>query len=338
MSVTVLSVRALVEASERGGASRSELLAHVAGAADRLASAAGGFELSEFASLQDRAVALTGDPALGLHMAEQTSESAFDSIAYLVGHAPTLRDAIAIAAQFGPLVIAGAHATMRDGPRLITVHCAVPRMTATSDRFIAELAMGGFLRIARHLAGATVTPRAVCFEHDPPPYHREYMRIFGDVVRFGQSSVSISFDRDVADRLQLHQNPELYSVVRLEAERVLERLTQGSGPTDALRQYFLARPLSRIPDMVTAARDLGMSERNLRRHLAAEKTSYREIVRSTIETSACHMLRDPRRTIQEIASALGFVDARSFHRAFKAWTGMTPTQYRKNRARARTRS
>jgi AraC-like DNA-binding protein len=331
MSVTALFVRALVEAVDRAGASRRELLASISDP-DRLDRVEGRFEFPEFASLLERAVALTGDPALGLHLAEQTSESAFDAIAYLVTHAPTLRAAMAIVAQFGSLVIEGARATVRDSPGLTSIECAFPRATPAADRVLADLALAAFLRMARHLAGARVTPRAVSFEHDRPSYHREYARLFGDAVRFGQEVTAIGFDPEVADRSQLHQSPELYSVVRIDAERRLQRLAQGAGPTDRLREYLLARPASRIPDVATAARDLGMSERSLRRHLATERTSYRKVVQSTLEASARHLLRDPSRTIQEIAAALGFVDARSFHRAFKAWTGRTPTEYRKGRA------
>jgi AraC-like DNA-binding protein len=55
-------------------------------------------------------------------------------------------------------------------------------------------------------------------------------------------------------------------------------------------------------------------------------------VRGILEDSAGFMLRDPKRSIQETAVALGFSNVGAFHRAFKRWTGMTPAQYRRDRA------
>jgi AraC-like DNA-binding protein len=152
--------------------------------------------------------------------------------------------------------------------------------------------------------------------------------VFGATERFRQESTSIVFDRDVMDLSQLHQHPELYSTLRMEAERGLERVETGLRSADRVRQYLQSVPAARIPDMAAAARVLGMSERSLRRRLADEDVSYRDIVRSMLETSAGHILLDPNRTIQEAAAALGFAAPAAFHRAFKRWTGMTPRQYR----------
>jgi AraC-like DNA-binding protein len=108
-------------------------------------------------------------------------------------------------------------------------------------------------------------------------------------------------------------------------------VASGLGPVDQVKQYLLARPPARIPDITTAARDLGLSARSLRRRLAENATSYRSLVRTILETSAGHLLRDPKRSIQETAGALGFSNVGAFHRAFKRWTGMTPAQYRERR-------
>jgi AraC-like DNA-binding protein len=191
--------------------------------------------------------------------------------------------------------------------------------------------MVGLVRLARTFIGPHVVPRLACFEHERPSHHREYRRIFGNGQRFSQSETALAFDRELADRPQIHQHPELYSLLRAEAERRLDQMATGFRPAVRLHRYLLAIPLSRIPDMARAARVLGMSERSLRRYLAAEGTSYRDVVRSALETSAGRMLRDPARTIKETAAALGFADTHAFHRAFKRWTGVTPGEYRRAR-------
>jgi AraC-like DNA-binding protein len=334
MSVSTIMVRVLVDAVERDGVRREELLAGSRIDPARLAEVDGRFEYAEFALLQARAMDLTGDEALGLHMAERTHDSAFDLIAHLVAHAPTLREAFGLCAQFHRLVMDDGHLVLRETGTSATLNIQFVRTVECADRMHAEFSVLGFLRLARVLAGPIAVPRIVAFEHGRPEsrgYQREYARLFGEVVRFDQKATGLTFDRAVLDHVQLHQHPELYTLLRAHAERALERVVIGLGPADTIRRYLLAQSPARIPDIATAARDLGWSTRSLRRRLAADATSYRSLVRATLETHAGHMLRDPRSTIQQTAQALGFSTVGAFHRAFKQWTGMTPAQYRERR-------
>jgi AraC-like DNA-binding protein len=243
-----------------------------------------------------------------------------------------MREAVAIASQFVSLAMDGLVVAVRDEADTFVVRYVFPRSTPLSDRLLAELLMGGVVRLARTFTGASAVPRLACFEHERPNHHREYTRVFGGSQRFGQDETSITFDREIADRPQMHGHPELYDLLRAEAQRRLDRMATGVGPATRLRQYLLGMPPSRVPEIPAAARALGMSERSLRRRLAAEDTSYRDVVRSALEASAGRMLRDPTRTIKETAVALGFADAAAFHRAFKRWTGITPGEYRRARA------
>jgi AraC-like DNA-binding protein len=81
-------------------------------------------------------------------------------------------------------------------------------------------------------------------------------------------------------------------------------------------------------DMKSVAKAMEISERSLRRRLAAEGRSYDDISSEALAIVARHFLRDPRRTIGEIAYEMGFSDTSAFHRAFKRWTGTTPNGYR----------
>ena len=101
---------------------------------------------------------------------------------------------------------------------------------------------------------------------------------------------------------------------------------------ERLRRYLSARPADRIPNMIVAARELGMSVRSLRRRLAEEGVTYRALVQAQLEEAAIQALQTPGRSVQEAAVATGFSDSTAFHRAFKQWTGVTPTEFQRRSA------
>jgi PAS domain S-box-containing protein len=53
-----------------------------------------------------------------------------------------------------------------------------------------------------------------------------------------------------------------------------------------------------------------------------------QLITQTRLTTAAHQLRETRRSVADIASACGFYDHSAFTRAFRAVTGLTPTQFR----------
>jgi AraC-like DNA-binding protein len=331
MSVSILVVRALVEVLERSGGSRADLFARLALDSRRLDEPEARLDFDEVEQVLAAALALTGDEDFALHLAERMPDAALDLLAHLAAHAPTFREAVAGIAQFSGLAMDGMRFTTREDEHAFVIGCAFPRTTPLADRMFAEMATAGLTRLARTFIGQHVMPRRASFEHERPKSDREYKRIFGERLRFRQSETFIAFDRELADRRQMHHNLQLYSLLRAEAERRIDRIAIGVRTAARLHQYLLAIPASRIPDMGSAARNLGMSDRSLRRHLAAEGTSYRDAVRSALETRAGRILRDPARSIKETAAALGFGNDAAFVRAFKRWTGTTPAEYRRAR-------
>ena len=82
-----------------------------------------------------------------------------------------------------------------------------------------------------------------------------------------------------------------------------------------------------------------MAPRSLHRHLAAEGTSFRQLLDEVREVLSEEMLAH-RMTIDEVAERLGYAEASSFVHAFKRWKGMSPRIYRQRgpeRSRGRAR-
>lgn len=79
-------------------------------------------------------------------------------------------------------------------------------------------------------------------------------------------------------------------------------------------------------DMV--ARALLVSPRTLRRQLAAEGTTYRDLLESVRAREATDLLVRPALTVAQVASRLGYENPPAFTTAFRRWYGVTPTEFR----------
>ena len=71
-----------------------------------------------------------------------------------------------------------------------------------------------------------------------------------------------------------------------------------------------------------------MSPRNLQLKLAAENTTFQDILDNTRQSLATGYMEQSHLAITEIAYLLGFSDASNFTRAFRRWFGVSPREYR----------
>lgn len=105
---------------------------------------------------------------------------------------------------------------------------------------------------------------------------------------------------------------------------VTQSRTMADVVTEALRTQFALGDLSE-----EAVSDrLCMGSRRLQRALKAEGTSFQEIRDWFFEARACALLAEPHVSISEIAQSLGYSEINSFRRAFRKWTGVSPSVFR----------
>jgi AraC-like DNA-binding protein len=79
------------------------------------------------------------------------------------------------------------------------------------------------------------------------------------------------------------------------------------------------------------AKLLHMSPRTLQRKLAEASLTYQQLVDDTRKDLALRYIDDAGRSLSDITFSLGFSQPSAFTRAFKRWTGASPTDYRAGR-------
>ena len=326
MTLSIVYVRALVEAVERAGVAKDELLSGSGLDAVMLDDTSRRVGAGEWNALLERALDRTEDLALGLHMGELASATTYGIPAHLVAHSGTMRDGLDALTRFYRLLSDTPLCELReDGARALLVHELIPGPPRI-QRFQAELALVSFFRMVRYF-GRGATPHEVAFAY-PAPHHRaEYTRVFEGRERFDRSFTGVAFDRRLLGSSQVNQDPDLLAALHTQAERRAALLDGAVAYAEKVRAYLVTQTNPGSCDMEMVAHAVGLSARSLRRRLGEEGASFADIVRGARAEVAKGLVLDDD-SIQRVASTLGFSDPSAFHHAFKKWTGMTPREYR----------
>jgi AraC-like DNA-binding protein len=137
----------------------------------------------------------------------------------------------------------------------------------------------------------------------------------------------LSFPRELLEARQFHWDPQLHQVLRTQANQVLTQQTEQS--IAARIHHLVAYADADVrPEMKDIARVLGMTERALRRRLAEEGSSFRELLDGALRERTLRLLRDPAIPYIEVAERGGFSELSAMHRAVRRWTDLTPQQVR----------
>jgi AraC-like DNA-binding protein len=154
-----------------------------------------------------------------------------------------------------------------------------------------------------------------------------HQAVFRCPVTFDAPESVMRIAHDDLDARLPTANPEVAAATEHMLEAQLARLDRHDVVARLKTSILDALP-SGSPTEEEIARALAMSQRTLQRRLADAGTSFGGVLDATRRDLAFHHLANPARQVSEIAYLLGFAEAASFNRAFRRWTGLTPSEYR----------
>jgi AraC-like DNA-binding protein len=114
-------------------------------------------------------------------------------------------------------------------------------------------------------------------------------------------------------------------------DELVETLRRREGVANQVRTA-LHNSSCPLPTLDEVAEQFHVDARTVRRWLVEEATSYRALSDEVSAHRAIELLDTPGITVQQAARRLGYAGAASFTRAFRRWTGETPTAWSRGRA------
>lgn len=213
----------------------------------------------------------------------------------------------------------------------------LPRDRSTAwEPFGYERALSTLYRFICWLLEETLPLRTVEFEHAEPQSSEDYRWLFATgVLRFGQPQTAMRFDRKLLDRPIGRDDRSLDALLCGGPLQLLKSQKATADWTTRLRER-LAGHLPQMPEFEDMAAQLEIHPQTLRRRLADEGITYKEIKDQVRRGAAEYYLRQRSHSIEEVAFRCGFSEASALIRAFKRWNGMTPHVYAESRPRRRS--
>lgn len=274
------------------------------------------------------AIELTGDQDIGLHAAEAVSMGDYDVFEYAASSCTTVREAIGVINRYIPLISDAAdfYQEVKDGKLYAWLHSRV-----TLSRAVADFQSAAFFRVMSFWLGPDLPSEfEVWFEHPAPADLTEYRKVYGErVIRFGAPCDGFVFDESVLDMKLRSADPKLHSVLRRQADQLLNELPGSDKLTDRVHRLVMGQLAGRDLNVDRIAKQLRVSRRTLHRRLREEGITFKQLADDVRRSLALRYLEKGELGMGEISFLLGFSGVTAFYRAFHRWEGRTPLQYQK---------
>ena len=276
--------------------------------------------------IANAAAKLAGDPFFGLREAEFFRPAHLGALGFAWLASTTLRRALERLQRFGSLLHDKFEVAFEetDGKCFVWIDHAVPSQSPR-ERDDASLAV--LVKMCRITHGPGLNPVEVYSTHDQPKDPSGYYAYFQSPVQFAQKKNGICLLVEWIDERLTGANEQLAQM----NDHIVVKYLAHKNKNDIVnrvRASILEGIAEGNATATEAAADLHMTTRNLSRRLREHETSFKQLLAEVRQELAEKYLRDHTVNLTEIAFLLGFAEVSAFSRAYKRWTGNTPSRAR----------
>ena len=283
-----------------------------------------------FAAILDYGAFKTQDAHFGLHRGDGFCINKGGVLAYLAASEETVSDAILNFRRYASVVCDGFSVELErddEGVQLL-LHVSDPAWRRC--RHLAEFTSARTICALRKITGADLRPVSVHFMHSNAESASECRRFFRCSIGYGARTDAIKFSKEA---LAIHipsADSRLGYMLRTYAEGLLHqvRAKTRSSLEDKVVNAITQRLASGRVSLRDVAAQLNMGERTLRRSLRELHVSFAELLDGVRLTLANDWLAGSDLDLKHISFLLGYSEPAAFSRAYKRWTGRSPSTTR----------
>ncbi len=200
-------------------------------------------------------------------------------------------------------------------------------LDAQAYGFFLDMQFAVHVTLIKDVMGPWCVPTRAFYAQPAPPHAEQIAQALECPVVFGHAGNELHYPREWLARTPHMANPITAAQMSDSCERLVQQIAWQAGLTRRVYEEITRTP-GRFPGVEQVADTLCMTSRTLSRKLAAEGTTFSELLARVRHALALDYLRTTQLSMDDIAAALGFSDANSFRQAFRRWSGKSVGEYR----------
>ena len=268
----------------------------------------------------------SGCSHFGVLQGQKSGLESLGLVGLMAKFSPDVRTALRTLERYMHLHIRGAVTTLEESDKLAVFGYEIYARGAEATDQIADAALGTMFNILVALCGPHWRPIEVRFEHRRPAELAPFHRLFQAPLRFDMSENALVFAASWLSRPLPAVEPELSRLLQ-DRIQALESHYQGDF-SEQVRGILRTALLADQGSADQVATLLSMHSRTLHRRLTESGTNFRTLVDECRYEIARQMLEDTDSSVGHIASMLDYAGTSPFVRAFRRWSGTTPSRWR----------
>jgi AraC-like DNA-binding protein len=274
-----------------------------------------------------RAIELSGDPCIGLRAARYFNPASLQALGFAWLASDSLYDALTRLVRYTRALSTGMELELTLAGNECCLNIGQTNRQPKAVHEILDAFWAGLINLCRISLTDRFTPARLSRYRPEPPCVADFYALFRSPIQFEAAQESMVFRRDDVERPLPTSNHLLARTNEKIVADYLARLDDNSFP-DKIRARLVEILPSGEMEVELLARDFNLSQRTLQRRLAKAGTSYSELLDEARRVLALRYIGEDRLSIKETTYILGFSEPANFTRAFRRWTGVSPTQYR----------
>lgn len=253
----------------------------------------------------------------------------FAMMTEVVRRCESLREALLMGIRFYNLFTDDIYAELIELNQEAIIEVTLRQPELDPDYFFLEFWMVMWHRVSSWMTGTRIILLETRFVHHEPGHVAELAYTFPGPHAFSQAANQLRFNIDYLSLPLIRENQDWIEFLTSAPYGFLSIPGDDQSLQNKITRIIKKNSADKLsfPPVKEIAEQLNLSSQTLHRRLKDEATSYQRIKDNIRRDTAMIKLVQEKLPVHKVAELVGFSDSRSFTRAFKQWTGLSPREY-----------